>query len=370
MANLFGEQWSLTLLAPSLVTWGMGLAPPLLIRFVLMRRPIGGGWALVLVALFWALHYALSTAFGGESKTFDGLVLIAIVSYLILTAGKKGYAPVVDQSKSSGTKAVTSAPAAPGPNLLDKKKDIFPSSASPRAPAVPVAKPKSAKPEALESKKPESSASEEEAELHRYDIAWRELETGKTHRGLWGRAFVKAEGDETKTRLQYLQDRTNYFKKVEQRQEEQSRAQKLREREIQKQKERERFEQMARINQETLGQREEEQYLRLLEKLSAEKNETINILREGINKPDKWNEFKLTTAAQFGSDENILALLAAGANPLLRDNFGHTARDYARETGRTDIAQHLAIAERLWKRKSLRPPAPTPVPDQEIKNSL
>lgn len=368
MADLFGVQSGPTLLAPLLMDWGVGPAPALIIRFVLMRRPIGDGWALVVVALFGALHYALLTAFGGESQSYDALVLIAIVSYLILTAGKKSRAPVADQSKSTRPKAAASGPAAATRTVLDKKKDDPAITASPGAPAVPPVRLKPAKPEALEPQESGPSDSEEEAELHRYDIAWRELETGKTHRGLWGRAFEKAEGNENKTKIQYLKDRTEYLKKVEQRQGEQRRVQKLREREIQKQKERERFEQSARLNKETLRHREEQQYLKRLEQISSERSETVTMLKQGINRPDKWNEFKLTSAAQFGSDDNVLALLAAGANPVLKDNFGHTARDYAKQKGRSEIAQHLEIAERLWRRNSSSPPAPPPASDQEIKS--
>lgn len=360
MSDLYGEQWGLTLLAPFLIDWVVGLTPPLLIRFVLMRRPIGIGWALVVVALFGVLHYALVTAFGGDSKTYDALVLIAIVSFLILTAGKKEYAPVVDESKTSRPKAVSSGATAAIQNVREKKKESAPSGTSPRVPAEVVSKHEPAKLEVPQPQRSSLSASEEEAELHRYEIAWRELETGETHRGVWGRAFVKAEGDEKKTKIQYLKERTDFLKKVEQRQEEQRKAQKIREREIQEQMERERFERMARSNQEMLRQREEHQHRDLLERISLAQSETVNMLREEINKPDKWNEFKLTAAAQFGPDENVIALLAAGANPLLRDNFGHTARDYAEQKGRTEIAQHLAIAERLWKQKSLSTPGPRP----------
>ncbi len=370
MSDLYGEKWGLTLLAPFFINWAAGLAPALFIRFVLIRRPIGDGWALAVIALFWALYYVLFTAFGGESKTYDALVLIAIVSYLILTAGKKDYAPVVDRSKSNHPKVVSSGSTEKIQKVLDQNKDNFPGSLPLSLPAEPLAKHKPAKLEVPKPKESCLSATEEEAELHRYDIAWRELETGKTHRGIWGLAFVKAEGNEKKTRIQYLKERVDFLKKVEQRQEEQRRIQKLREQEIQKQKERERFEQMARLNKKTLRQKEEHQYRDLIERISREKSETVNMLRVGINQPDKWDEYKLTTAAQFGSDENVLALLAAGANPLLKDNFGHTARDYAKEKGRTEIAQQLAVAERLWRQKSLSAPAPRPAPDEEIKHTL
>lgn len=373
MPDLFGQQWGLTLLGPALITWGVGLAPALLIRFILVRRPIGDGWALVVAALFLGLHYALADAFGGERPTYETLVLIAIVSYLLLTLGKRDRAPVIEQTRTAPPKTVASKAAAATQDAVEKravekKTETAARNPAPTAPAVPAAKPKPAKLEAPKPKESTPSAVEEEAKLRRYDTAWRELESGKTHRGVWGRAFEKVGGDEQKARVQYLKDRTEYLERVEQRQEEQRSAQKIREREIQKQKERERFEQLAMLNKETLLQREEQEYRDLLTKVASEQSELVNMLRNGINEPDKWNEFKLTTAAQLGSDENVLALLAAGANPLLKDNFGHTARDYARQQGRTEIVQYLEIAERLCKQESLSPEAPAPASEPEVKS--
>lgn len=370
MADLFGQQWGLPPLSPFLVDWGIGLVPPLLIRFVLMRRPVGGLWALALVALFGGVHYALFDAFGGGSAAYDPLLLVAIVSYLILTAGKPAMAPVTVKPDPGKSKAVTSKISAVNPDAVRKKSGSVTSTVFPGAPAEPMARHKPAKLEIPKPPEATPSAAAEEAELHRYDIAWRELESGKTHRGIWGRAFVKSDGNEEKTRIQYLKDRTEFLKGVEQRQEEQRGVQKLREQEIQKQKERERFEQMARLNKETLKQKEEQQYRNLLERISREKNKTVTMLKEGINTPDKWNEYKLTTAAQFGADENVFAHLAAGANPLLRDSFGHTARYYAQEKGRAEIAQYLAIAERLWIRKNASEKGQSPDSGEEIRKRL
>ena len=369
MPDLFGQQWGLTLLGPALITWGVGLAPALLIRLILVRRPIGDGWALVVAALFLGLHYALADAFGGERPTYETLILIAIISYLLLTMGKRDRAPAVEQPRAAPPKTAPSDPASVIKDAVEKKPAAAAKSPpAPSAPAVPAAKPKSEKPEAPKAEESSPSAADEEAKLRRYDTAWRELESGKTHRGVWGRAFEKVGGDEQKARVQYLKDRTEYLERVEQRQEEQRRAQKIRELEIQKQKERERFEQLARLNKETLLQREEHDYRDLLAKVASEQSEMVKMLRNGINEPDKWNEFKLTSAAQLGSDENVLALLAAGANPLLKDNFGHTARDYAIQQGRVGIVQYLEIAERLWKQGSSSPEASAPAPEPEVKS--
>ncbi len=368
MPDLFGQQWGLMLLGPALITWGVGLAPALLIRLILVRRPIGDGWALVVAALLLGLHYALADAFGGARPTYETLILIAIVSYLLLTMGKRDRAPAVEQPQAAPPKTLPSDSASVTKDAVKKPAAVAKRSPAPSAPALAAAKPISEKTEAPKAEESSPFASDEEARLRRYDTAWRELESGKTHRGVWGQAFEKVGGDEQKARVQYLKDRTEYLEKVEQRQEEQRRAQIIREREIQKQKEQERFEQLARLNKETLLQREERDYRDLLAKVASEQSEMVNMLRKRINEPDKWNEYKLTAAAQLGSDENVLALLAAGANPLLKDNFGHTARDYAIQQGRSEVADYLEIAERLWKHKGLMPPASTPAPEPEVKS--
>ena len=89
MSVLYGEQWGLVLLLSFLITWGIGLAPPLLIRFVFMGRPIGKGWAISLVALFWAFNIMFFTVLGSKSKSHSVLILIAFVSYLILRKGTR-----------------------------------------------------------------------------------------------------------------------------------------------------------------------------------------------------------------------------------------------------------------------------------------
>ncbi|RMD64817.1 hypothetical protein D6833_03840 [Candidatus Parcubacteria bacterium] len=89
MADLNGEQWGLVLFLSILFTWGIGLTPPLLIRFVFMRRPIGKGWAIGIVALLWVFNLVLFTALGSQSKSHGALILVAYVSYAILRKGAK-----------------------------------------------------------------------------------------------------------------------------------------------------------------------------------------------------------------------------------------------------------------------------------------
>lgn len=88
-AESYGEQRGLVLFLSLLFTLGVVLAPPLLIRFAIMRRPIGKGWAIGVVALFWVFNIAIFTALGSQSKSYVALALIAIASYAILRKGAK-----------------------------------------------------------------------------------------------------------------------------------------------------------------------------------------------------------------------------------------------------------------------------------------
>lgn len=67
-----------------ILTWGIGLTPPLLIRFLLLRRPMEKKYALGVVCLFWFFNLLLFTALGSKSKTHFALILVALVSYAIL----------------------------------------------------------------------------------------------------------------------------------------------------------------------------------------------------------------------------------------------------------------------------------------------
>ena len=72
-----------------IVTWTIGLIPPLLIRYVFLRRPMAKKPAIGIAALFWFLNIMIFMAMGSESKTHAVLLLIAYVSYRILRREKK-----------------------------------------------------------------------------------------------------------------------------------------------------------------------------------------------------------------------------------------------------------------------------------------
>lgn len=89
MALVFGENWVLVLILSAVLTWGIGLAPPLLLRFAFMRKPMPKVGAIAFVAGFWLVNIVIFTALGSESKTHSALFFVAIASYYILRRGAK-----------------------------------------------------------------------------------------------------------------------------------------------------------------------------------------------------------------------------------------------------------------------------------------
>lgn len=87
LREVFGEYWLLALVLSAILTWGIGLAPPLIIRFVLARRPLSKGLSITIAVLFWFFNFVLFTALGSESKTHAALFLVALASYAILRKG-------------------------------------------------------------------------------------------------------------------------------------------------------------------------------------------------------------------------------------------------------------------------------------------
>lgn len=87
MEDIFGEYWWITLIISAILTWGIGLAPPILIRFIFLRRPISKGWAIGTAIIFLFINILIFTALGSTSKTHGALFLVAWASYAILRKG-------------------------------------------------------------------------------------------------------------------------------------------------------------------------------------------------------------------------------------------------------------------------------------------
>ena len=70
------------------ISWSVGLIPPIIIRYMILHRPIEKLSAIGMCVLFWIIiGIIMDSAIGSENNTHINLVLIAIVSYWILRQG-------------------------------------------------------------------------------------------------------------------------------------------------------------------------------------------------------------------------------------------------------------------------------------------
>lgn len=68
-------------------TWAIGLLPPVLIRYAIMRRPVSKAEAICACIVFYFVNIFIFVALGSQSKSHAVLILIAFVSYWILRRG-------------------------------------------------------------------------------------------------------------------------------------------------------------------------------------------------------------------------------------------------------------------------------------------
>jgi len=92
------DAWILGLVLSLVLTWGIGLTPPLLIRFAMLRRPLSKAWAWGVAACFLFVNLVIFVAMGSQSKTHFALILVAWASYGILRAGGKNFLPTPPSS--------------------------------------------------------------------------------------------------------------------------------------------------------------------------------------------------------------------------------------------------------------------------------
>jgi hypothetical protein len=71
-----------------LLTWGVGLFIPLLLRFAILRRPIGKTSAIVTISVLWVIDLIIFIELGSKSKSHFALLLVAYVSYHVLQLEK------------------------------------------------------------------------------------------------------------------------------------------------------------------------------------------------------------------------------------------------------------------------------------------
>jgi hypothetical protein len=74
-------------LASLALTWGIGLTPPMVIRYVLLRRPIDKWVAAGVCTVFWLVNFVVFAALGSQSKTHFALILVFFASHWILRDG-------------------------------------------------------------------------------------------------------------------------------------------------------------------------------------------------------------------------------------------------------------------------------------------
>jgi hypothetical protein len=100
MSKKYGENWSWGgIILAIIIFWGIALTPPLLIRFLFVRRPIGKGWAIGTTVIFWFISFIFfDVVFGYDSKgSILPYFLIAWASYTIL---RKGYKKVIGNAET------------------------------------------------------------------------------------------------------------------------------------------------------------------------------------------------------------------------------------------------------------------------------
>ncbi|MBI5076584.1 MAG: hypothetical protein HZB62_15645 [Nitrospirae bacterium] len=85
MENLSGLEIGLSFI----LTWVVGLLTPLIIRFVLLRRPLGKKMAFAVSFVLYVINLAIFIALGSQSKTHAVLFVIAWIAYAILIKQKK-----------------------------------------------------------------------------------------------------------------------------------------------------------------------------------------------------------------------------------------------------------------------------------------
>lgn len=84
LIRLSGFNYIISIALSIVITWGIGLTPPLLIRYVFLKKPIAKKPAIIIASVFWFINLVLFVALGSRSKTHAALFLVAVASYYIL----------------------------------------------------------------------------------------------------------------------------------------------------------------------------------------------------------------------------------------------------------------------------------------------
>lgn len=191
-----------TMMLSIVITWTIGLVPPLVIRYGIARRPIGKWPAIGIATAFWFFNLILFVALGSKSKTHFALYLIAWVSYLILRRGtvdgkqsNEVRPSSADDGVSKARPDIASLSSQARPDASERiSSDLTVTEASPKASGQ------------AQRVKPTGSANSTNDELY-YSRAFLELESNELVTGMWAKCFAEAEGDLNKAKAAYIKRR-------------------------------------------------------------------------------------------------------------------------------------------------------------------
>jgi hypothetical protein len=99
----FADNWILNLILSAILTWAIGLFPPLLTRFAILKRPMSKISAILFVVIFWFINITVFISLGSQSKTHSALFFVAIASYYVLRSGSRKYQTYVQAQRVSET---------------------------------------------------------------------------------------------------------------------------------------------------------------------------------------------------------------------------------------------------------------------------
>jgi len=93
-----------SLILSFVLTWVIGLLPPILIRFAITRKPIGKFLSGLISFIFLIINVILFSLLGSQSKTHGALMLVALVSYFVMSRPKHSLDEKATEDIASGFK--------------------------------------------------------------------------------------------------------------------------------------------------------------------------------------------------------------------------------------------------------------------------
>lgn len=324
------------------VTWGIGLMPPLLIRYAFLKRPMGKWPAIWVCGGFWFFSFLLYSAVSGSAKGHNALILVAMVSYWIL---RKDSTYSTSQQNADAQLNVPS----PSPNTLK------PSHATPNVSIyIPPQQPLPIQQVAMIPESTMHAVSIGEPTLDEdaiYEVVANEMDSGKMDKGLWTRLYAEHDGDEKKTKIAYIKQRAEKLMTIErhnyehQVQEQAERARLAEEERIRQMPMREKIRNNL-IDAKEAAQRAggmTPQFLHLCEQ--GELKKVADLLGShpvlvAVAAADGYTGLHI---AVLSKNEPLVALLLEhGANPDVKDQHGRTPYDLAQMKAAENVMDYPA----------------------------